>query len=111
MKNVKEYLDAVDELFYGYTNGGNPNDYDKMEKAQVKLQKVLTKYDKLENLLGFSLDELTEISENSISVTDDKQILVSGDDFYGHYTPENFKKLLKGILGEALRVMNELGGK
>jgi hypothetical protein len=38
MKNVKEYLDAVDELFYGYTNGGNPNDYDKMEKAQEKLQ-------------------------------------------------------------------------
>ena len=49
MKNVKEYLDAVDELFYGYSNGGNPNDRVKMEEAQEKLQKVLTKYDELEN--------------------------------------------------------------
>ena len=84
-----------------------------MEEAQEKLQKVLTKYDELENLLGFSLDELTEVSENSISVTDDndKKILFEGDDFYGHYTPEDFKKLLKNILGEALRVMRELGGR
>ena len=38
MKNVKEYLDAVDKLFYGYTNGGNPNEWDEMEEAQEKLQ-------------------------------------------------------------------------
>ena len=38
MKNVKEYLDAVDDLFYGYCNGGNPNDRKEMEDAQEKLQ-------------------------------------------------------------------------
>lgn len=38
MKNVKEYLDAVDDLFYGYCNGGNPNEWNKMDEAQEKLQ-------------------------------------------------------------------------
>jgi len=111
MKNVKECLDAVDELFYGYTNGGNPNEWNKMDEAREKLQKVLTKYDKLENLLGFSLDELREVSENAFSSTDDKNIYFESDVLYGSYSPEDFKKLLKDILGEALRVMRELGGK
>ena len=72
------------------------------------LKQKYNKYREIENKLGFKLTELEEVSENSIYVTSCKEIHFNGDDFYGDYTPEELKQLIKNILGEYLRCMREV---
>ena len=72
---------------------------------------VLNKLGELEDLeeqLGFKLTDIKEVSENSFYVTSCKKIHFNGDDFYGDYTPEELKQLIKNILGEYLRCMREV---
>ena len=76
--------------------------------AKDILLQDLTKYKDLEEKLGFKLTDIKEVSESSIYVTASKEIHFNGDDFYGDYTPEELKQLIKNILGEYLRCMREV---
>jgi len=76
--------------------------------AKDILLQDLAKYKDLEEKLGFKLTELEEVNENSIYVTASKDIHFNGDDFYGDYTPEELKQLIKNILGEYLRCIREV---
>lgn len=81
-----------------------------LELADDELEDLKQKYSKyreIESKLGFKLTELEEVDENSIYVTSSKEIHFNGDDFYGDYTPEELKQLIKNILGEYLRCMRE----
>lgn len=113
LQNIDNYIDElvpyepqtekeVYELAAAKTN---------LELADDELEDLKQKYNKyreLESKLGFELTDIKEVSENSLVLTASKEIRFNGDDFYGYYTPEELKQVIKTILGEYLRCMREV---
>lgn len=75
--------------------------------SRLAVDNKLGKIEDLEEKLGFKLTDIKEVCENSLVLTASKEIRFNGDDFYGYYTPEELKQVIKNILGEYLRCMRE----